>query len=342
MMKLKQTILGLSLALSVGALAACGSSNDSTTSTGETDNKIVIGWQPSMEAQFYVAKDGIFESNGLEVELVKFTSGPPMFAALNNGSVDVAYMGLPPAVTAMAEDLPVKMISIEQDASNGEGLVANPESGISSVKDLVGKSVAVARGSSAEAALLTALKQNDIDVSEVKIVDLDVTTIVAAFKKGDVDSVWVWEPWLTKLETAGGNIVTTDGDNDFNTYGTWVANEKWLNESQDEAKLFLQSLSDANEVIKTEPEKAVSAMATNLEISEEEATKILDKVPFATIEELLNEDYIFSLNDSVIEAGKGAIIPINRVSEFLYENGSISKQPNGLEFIDNSALESLQ
>ena len=106
-MRWKQTVFYLVLLLTISVLAACGSSSEKSTGAAEEkSNKIVIGWQPSMETQFYLAKDAkIFEENGLEPEYVKFTSGPAMYSALNSGSVDVVYMGGPPAITAMAEEL---------------------------------------------------------------------------------------------------------------------------------------------------------------------------------------------------------------------------------------------
>src|SRR5262249_1110340 len=51
-----------------------------------------IGWQPGGIFAFYVARElKLFEQAGVAPNYVKFTAGPPMFAAFQSASIDVSW-----------------------------------------------------------------------------------------------------------------------------------------------------------------------------------------------------------------------------------------------------------
>ena len=60
-----------------------------------------IGWVYAMaNAPVLVAQaDGHFEAQGLAVTLESFTSGPLIRKGLNEGTLDMAYIGVPPSCT---------------------------------------------------------------------------------------------------------------------------------------------------------------------------------------------------------------------------------------------------
>ena len=94
--------------------------------------------------------------------------------------------------------------------------------------------------------------------------------------------------------------------------------------------------------MKDDLSKGAAALSSNLEISEEEANKILSKISHPTPEEQLSKDYVFSLNQETIENGGGIIKSINTTAEFLHDKGNISNIPDGKKFIDNSILTELE
>src|SRR5262245_58493876 len=142
--------------------------------------KLTLGWQPTMNgARFFVAEaEGLFAEESLEVNLIKFTAGPPFFAAFQSASIDVGFLGFQPAVTAVAQGIPIKIVAVENDAGGAEGLVARQDSGIKSLPDLRGKKVATKRGSSAHTALLTGLQVGGLKPSDIDLIDLDVTALL--------------------------------------------------------------------------------------------------------------------------------------------------------------------
>src|SRR3546814_13735833 len=90
---------------------------------------------------FIARQEKLFEQAGLDVEYFRFNAGPPMFAALRTGGVDIAPMGAPPAVIILSQEPNLRAFLIGSDESHAERLVAQPNSGIAKVADLKGKKI---------------------------------------------------------------------------------------------------------------------------------------------------------------------------------------------------------
>jgi taurine transport system substrate-binding protein len=342
MKKFRLNSILIILLLVIGSLVGC-TSNETVSSKNENSQMVNIGWQPSVEVPFYVAqKEKLFEKNSIQPKYTKFTAGPPMFAAFNSGSIDVAYMGNPPAVIAMAENLPVSIIGVEVDSSNGEGLVVNAKSGINKLEDIKGKKISVLRGSSAEYGMMEGLKQVGLTPDDLTIIDLDITTIIPAFQKGDVDGVWVWDPWVSKLVTAGGKVITRDKDVGIGASGVWMAHNDWIKKNPKAVKAFLKSLGDANEIIHGDKEKSVKILQEALALEKQEAESVLNHSKFPTLKEMWNPDYQFSMNPQVIKQNGGLEKILSDLAKFLKEKDKISQIPDVEKHIDSTFVEKLQ
>src|SRR5690348_15410701 len=87
--------------------------------------RIRIGWQPALSQGTYVAMlQKIYEQQGLAPEHIKFEAGPPMFAALSSGDLDVAYMSVYPVIFGLAQGLDIKIFVVPEESATGNGLVA--------------------------------------------------------------------------------------------------------------------------------------------------------------------------------------------------------------------------
>jgi taurine transport system substrate-binding protein len=103
--------------------------------------RFTLGWQPTINgARFFLAEaEGLFAKEDLDVQLLKFNSGAAFFAAFQSSSIDVGFFGIPPAATAVAQGIPIKIVAVECDSGDAEGLVARQDSGIKTLSDLRGK-----------------------------------------------------------------------------------------------------------------------------------------------------------------------------------------------------------
>ena len=78
--------------------------------------KVNAGMQPIVNGPIYIAiKEKYFEKLGLDVNLVKFTSGPAQFAALAGGQIDLAWGGMGAFSLAKANGQDLHFVSIFMD-----------------------------------------------------------------------------------------------------------------------------------------------------------------------------------------------------------------------------------
>src|SRR5262249_6454544 len=130
---------------------------------------IRIGWQPSGEFRFFVAKEmKLFERAGLDPTYIKFVAGPPTLAALKSGDIDVTFLGSAPAIAGLAQGLDYKVIMPANEGLALSALVARKGSGIDSLKDIKGKRVASTKGASTYMAVLKALDLQHLTLQDIE------------------------------------------------------------------------------------------------------------------------------------------------------------------------------
>lgn len=313
-----------------------------TSEAQETKIKVNMGWQPTMNgARFFVAEaENLFAKEGLDVNLLKFTAGPPFFAAFQSGSIDVGFMGLQPAVTAVAQGIPLKIVAAENDAGGAEGLVARKDSGIAKLSDLRGKRVATKRGSSAHTALLTGLKVAGLKQSDIELVDLDVTALIPAFNKGDVDAAWYWEPWMGLLKRQGGHVVAVDRDINLPSGIVWTASERWLKEKPEGMQRLLRVLDKAALRIREEPQAMATLISKRLGLTEEHVLEVLTKqASWPTNKESVADSYPFSMSVKAVAASKGMAGVLGDNARFQKEAKIIESVPDFTKAVDPKPLD---
>jgi sulfonate transport system substrate-binding protein len=138
---------------------------------------------------------------GDQLEYAAFVGCPPMLQAFQGDAIDAGFVASTPLIFAQAagQDL-VAIAGWASDRGLG-GLLAVDDS-IQGWEDLKGKRVAYQRGTSAEAAVLSALDAAGIDPSEITTVDVPITQINAALEGGSADAALSTEP-LISLFLAG-------------------------------------------------------------------------------------------------------------------------------------------
>src|SRR5579864_5543462 len=141
-----------------------------------------------------------------------FNAGPDELNALFAGAIDIGYIGPGPAINGYVRSHG-GLVIVAGASSGGALLVARKKSGISSLGDLAGKTVAVPQlGNTQDIELRALLKVNDLATTEsggsVRILAVQNADTLALFKRGDLDAALVPEPWGTRLvKQTGAHIV---------------------------------------------------------------------------------------------------------------------------------------
>lgn len=169
---------------------------------------VTIGFQVIPNDELLAKAKGWYEHElGVKVDFKQFDSGRDVNTAFAAGGLDFGLAGSTPTSVGVARGLAYKVIWIHDVIGRAESLAVKAKAGVTSLKDLKGKKVAVPFGSTAHYSLLSALQLEGVSAAEVKVIDLQPPDILAAWQRGDIDAAYVWQPTLGKL-LADGKVLT--------------------------------------------------------------------------------------------------------------------------------------
>jgi aliphatic sulfonates family ABC transporter substrate-binding protein len=292
---------------------------------------IRIGWQPSGEFRFFVAQElKLFEKAGVKPEYIKFNAGPPTLAALKSGDIDVSFLGSAPAIAGLAQGIDYKIIMPSNEGLTLSALVARPDSGIRSLKDIKGKKIASAKGASTYMAILKALDLQKLTLNDIEFVDLPVPSMIPAFTNKSVDAIWVWSPWSSKLQAENGKIIAGMKDVQIDwAQQLWVARTEWLAKQPEAARRLVRAIDFASEALAKDPAPAVKAVAGQLAIPVPMAQEILNTDHYPSLQEMVSSTYRSSLT-----APNGYAQGLQEQAEFMYQQKFINALPDVRKAID--------
>ena len=229
-------------------LAGCGGSSEEPkkedTKTEAKDDKeekkeldvVNVAYMPNYASLWVVttAKEkGYFEEQGIEVKMTKFDDGPTEIAAMESGSMDVAYIG-PGAHT----------LAIQGNVDCVMGLKSH---GVNSLEDLKGKKVAYASGTSSETILLRALDSVGLTMDDIEAYNMEVTNMPSAMISGSIDACAPWSP-NTKVITdeLGDDAQVFVSNADFSDIAadpaSWVCMPEYAEKNKDLLVRFTKAL----------------------------------------------------------------------------------------------------
>ena len=170
---------------------------------------IKVGTAPTLSGlSFYAAaEDGAFTKNHLSAGPQLMTSGAEAIPLLLNGQIQFTVADAAAAIKAISQGVPLEIVAqgpiVSPDPQkDNAGLLVGP--GVTSVRDLTGKTVAVnALDSFSELAAEKSIDLAGGDSSKVKFVEVPIPQMPAAVKAGTVAGAAISEPFLSAGKAAG-------------------------------------------------------------------------------------------------------------------------------------------
>src|SRR5437763_3612925 len=149
----------------------------------------------------------------------------------------------PPTVSAITRGVPLQVVWAQELYTSDEGLVVRSNSGIQSVKDLAGKTVALVLGSTSEFALDATLEKAGVDPTSVHKLNMAPSAMHAAWSNHSIDAAYVWDPVLDAISHDNGNVLGTDLDvkQQAPVYSLSLVNTSWGTAHPDLVKEFIQA-----------------------------------------------------------------------------------------------------
>ncbi|MCY4127535.1 MAG: taurine ABC transporter substrate-binding protein, partial [Pseudomonas sp.] len=202
---------------------------------------LTVAYQTTVDPAKVSQVDGDYETaTKASIDWRKFDNGADVITAVASGDVQIGYLGSSPLAAAATRKLPIETFLIATQIGAGEALVVRDE--IKTPQDLVGKKVAVPFVSTGHYSLLAALKHWNIDPAKVQIVNLAPPAIIAAWKRGDIDATYVWDPALGVAKETGKVLITSGelGKAGAPTFDAWIVRKDFASKHPDVVRAFAQ------------------------------------------------------------------------------------------------------
>lgn len=236
----------LAVTTSLGLLAvSCGGAGEQATGGGQGQVvcetfSVLTGDNDNERSAFYALEEGIVTSDIIGELDISYTTIPGLIAAVGTGQYDVTLTSVPGVVLARegGVDLRVLGVTLAHTGGGFKTYVRN-DSDLQTGADLKGKTYGVtsfgSTGTIADRIILAkgyGLDSN-IEAGDMKWVELDPPTLMAALLRGDVDAADLFHNVGWEAMNHPDLRILIDSDNEFRELtGEWIAGAAFVVEPQ--------------------------------------------------------------------------------------------------------------
>lgn len=226
----------MTLCMACGLCAAAGA---------EALTELNVAYMPNYASLWSVTTaidKGFFEEEGLAVTLWEFADGPSEIAAMEGGSIDIAYIGH--GAHRLCIDGQASVF-IPSSVHSTDRIIVLPSSGVTAVKEignLRGKKVAYNAGSSSETALAGALAAGGMTMEDVECYEMDATNMVAAMLSGSVDACTAWNPYSSQIMENCEGALELEFATDSVNLSSWICLPSYAQENRDVLVRFSRAI----------------------------------------------------------------------------------------------------
>jgi sulfonate transport system substrate-binding protein len=214
-----------------------------------------------------------FEKDGIKVRWVQTLGSNKALEFLNAGAIDLGSTAGAAALIARINGNPIKSIYV-YSRPEWTALVTRPNTGITKVADLKGKSVAVTRGTDPHIFLMRALADAGLTDKDVKFVLLQHPDGRLALTRGDVDAWAGLDPMMAAAELEDGAVLFFRKP-EANTWGILNVREEFAQQNPEIVARVLKVYERARRWSLANPKELTKLLAEAAKIPEKIAEKQL-------------------------------------------------------------------
>ena len=238
---------------SAPAESGSGSTSEAADATPEAEPITMnVAYLPNYASLVEVVtadRMGYFEEEGIDVNLVQFQDGPTIIAAMENGSIDVGYIGS--GAHKLCINGQAKIFCFAH-VGNGDRVMALKSHGIETAADLAGKTVGYASGTSSEAILQKTLASAGLTIDDINAMEMEPSGIVNAMVSGSLDACALWSPsTLAVQEELGDDVIELADNLSFSdssaSVSSWICMADYADENYDNLLRFTRALYKAKD-----------------------------------------------------------------------------------------------
>ncbi|OMH32290.1 aliphatic sulfonate ABC transporter substrate-binding protein [Tersicoccus sp. Bi-70] len=253
-----------------------GSSTAAAAGGGGDGKTLNIDFATYNPLSLVIKKKGWLEAalkeKGVTVNWVQSAGSNKANEALRSGAIDVGSTAGSAALLARANGSPIRTVDIYSQPE-WSALVTTPKTGITSVADLKGKSVAATKGTDPYFFLLQSLAANGLKASDVTVQNLQHADGRTALENGSVQAWAGLDPIMAAAEKNGAKLFYRNVG--FNTYGFLNAREDFLKNQPEIAQTVVNTYEAARAWAKGHTAETAAILADVASIDTTVATKVI-------------------------------------------------------------------
>lgn len=219
----------------------------------------------------YVAEDlGLFESAGIEVELLRVSSGMERDQLMQAGRVDGMLNELVSTANFNRKETSVQVVALSRKTVGDIPLfrlLASPKSDIKTSADLLGRSVVISKNTVIDYITEKMLLNKGIPADKQKT--QSVPSLPERYQlllMGNVDAVTLPEPLASSAMAAGAIDIVNDTAVPNQSLSVLSFSQKSIVEKRNEIALFVAAWEKAASAINKNPEQYLDVMQKNIRI----------------------------------------------------------------------------
>lgn len=304
-------------------LSACGAT---PTPKPAAPLRIGVNLWPGLYPAAIAKEKGIFAKHNVDIELIYYASYPDVYSDLVANKVDGISVIIGD-ILPISTQKNIQMI-FPVDASDGaDVLIVGPD--IKSAADLKGKRIGVSFGTYGELFVQTLLKQNNIGITDVTLVNISPEAATTAFPS-QVDVVHTYEPYASDVVKAGGHTLFTSHETPNLVLGMMTFPTSIINERPQDIQAFTNAWFEAVDWMNANPNDVPDVVAKGFGLKPEDI--------------FIGGDKVFTLAEAktIMKPGddaSSAYFITQSYIDFLSVSGILTIKPNLKNLINPSFLQ---
>jgi NitT/TauT family transport system substrate-binding protein len=281
------------------------------------------GWFPWQVAE----EKGLFEANGVDVDLTYFDSYTDSLNALAAQKLDANSQTLNDTLSSVSGGAKEVVVLTNDNSTGNDQIIASSD--IDSVADLKGKKVAAEQGTVDHYLLLLALEKAGLTEDDIDFVPLVTDAAAAAFAAGRVDAVGAFAPFTTTaLEREGSHAITSSEEFPGAIPDHLVFTQDFVNDHPDEVQAVVDTWFDTLDYIQDHPDESVAILAKRAGVSEEEYKEYAEGTTIFDAQQNA---------DSFVASDAETSLPtrLTEIAEFLVRSGLVDDKPSTEGVLDD-------
>ena len=313
--------------LKTGAASAVAINGFPAIAQARTKVKVGYLHTPAVDGQIWTGQQiGSFAKQGLELELIAFTTGLELFQAMIGGSLDMLSTG------AVVSNFPARGQGKVFLINNVEYATAQlwVREDIKTLADLKGQKISTTTGTTAHVFLDNALKSAKLDpAKDVQIVNQRMAEAVTSFISGAVPAVALWVPFdVTVRQKMPGARKLVDASAFYPQaaiVGGWATRNDYFDKNRATLQQVVRGWVEANDYLLSKTDAALESLQKTQ----------YTQVPLPDLKEQFKASKYFTSAEWRARYADGTVTKwLQQVTDFFVQAGNIANPVPASQYFD--------